>query len=304
MLRFVMRTSIVSALVLALTLPPGAAHAGDWSAEQKAAMQQILTLRNGGALDEAVTLAQQEFARTDASKGFRRAVAREGKAAAIKLFERDRETPRAAAAAVALCVAVDLMRTYQADLMESESDRLKIPAEVMRLEALATTAAAPCAPPSASAPAPPPPQPPLVAVDKPVLTLEGPASPPPLASPPVDRADRRRFRAGLGTLIPGLLLFVPVAGLTAYRAEGERELAAIRVDTRNGTPTREQDRDAAALGQRFTSTTAGAVALGVTGAALVVAGVALLATGARQHRMAVAPWGGRGVGGLVLQGRF
>ena len=126
----------------------------------------------------------------------------------------------------------------------------------------------------------------------------------PVASPPVDRADRRRFRAGLGTLVPGLLLFVPVAGLLAYRAEGERELAAIRLETRNGTPTLEQDRDAAALGQRFTSTTAGAVALGVTGAALVVAGVALLATGARQHRMAVAPWGGRGVGGLVLQGRF
>ena len=73
------------------------------------------------------------------------------------------------------------------------------------------------------------------------------------APPPVDRADRRRFRAGVGTLVPGLLLFAPVAGLMAYRAEGERELAAIRVDTRNGTPTLEQDRDAAALGQRFTS---------------------------------------------------
>ena len=264
-------------------------------------MQQILTLRNGGALDEAVTLAQQEFARTDASKGFRRAVAREGKAAAIKVFERDRATPRAAAAVAALCVAVDLMRTYQADLMESESDRLKIPAEVMRLEALATTAAAPCAPPSA--PAPPPPQPPVVAVDKPAPALEGSASPP-LTSPPVDRADRRRFRAGLGTLIPGLLLFAPMAGLLAYRGEGERELMGIRSDTRNGTPTLKQDQEAAELGRRFTSTTAGAVALGVTGAALVVTGAALLATGARQHRMAVAPWGGHGVGGLVLQGRF
>ncbi|HEY0133531.1 MAG TPA: hypothetical protein VGB85_05610 [Nannocystis sp.] len=297
-----MRTSIASALVLALSLPPGAAHAGDWSAEQKAAMQQIITLRNGGALDEAVTLAQQEFTRADASKGFRRAVAREGKAAAIKVFERDRASPRAAVAVAALCVAVDLMRAYQADLMESENDRLKIPAEVMRLEALATTAAAPCAP--SSAPAAPPPQPPLVAVEKPAPALGVSTSPPPLASPPVDRADRRRFRAGLGTLIPGLLLFAPMAGLLAYRGDGERELAAIRVDTKNGTPTPKQDQDAAALGQRYTATTAGTVALGVTGAALVVTGAALLATGARQHRMAVAPWGGHGVGGLVLQGRF
>ena len=80
--------------------------------------------------------------------------------------------------------------------------------------------------------------------------------------------------------------------------------ALVLALTLRAAPTREQDREAAALGQRFTSTTAGAVALGVTSAALVVAGVALLATGAQQHRMAVAPWGGRGVGGLVLQGRF
>jgi hypothetical protein len=122
--------------------------------------------------------------------------------------------------------------------------------------------------------------------------------------PPVDHVDRRRFRAGLGTLVSGLLLFAPVAGLLAYRGKGERELAALHVDIGNGTPSRKQDRDAATLGQRFTSTTAGAVVLGVAGAALVVTGAALLATGARQHRMAVAPWGGRGVGGLVLHGTF
>ncbi len=297
MVRFVMRTNLASALALALALAPGAAHAGDWSAEQTAAMQQILALRNSGALDEAVTLARQEFARTDASKGFRRAVAREGKAAAIKVFERDRATPRAAAAVVALCVAVDLMRTYQADLMETESDRLKIPAEVMRLEALATTAAAPCAP--SSAPAPPPPQPPLVAVDKPA-----PASPPPLASPPVDRGDRRRLRAGLGTLIPGLLLFAPVAGILAYRGDAREELAGINAATkmRPGTPA--EDARVTALDNRYIATTAGAVALGGTGAALVVTGTVLIVTGRRPNRVAVAPWGGRAIAGLVLHGRF
>lgn len=95
-----------------------------------------------------------------------------------------------------------------------------------------------------------------------------------------------------------------MAGLLAYRAEGERALASIRVDTKDSTPTQQQDADAAALGQRYRATTAGAVALGVTGAALVVTGATLLATGARQRRMAVAPWGARGLGGLVLQGRF
>jgi hypothetical protein len=185
-----MRMSIASALAMALALPPGVARAGNWSPEQEANMKRIIALRNGGALGEAVTLAQQEFARADASKGYRRAVAREGKAAAIKVFEQDRATPRAAAAVAALCVAVDLMRTYQAELIESDNDRLKIPPEVMRLEALATTAAAPCAP----APASPAPQPPLVAAKpaKPVPALEGPAS------PPQDRFDRQRSRARVG----------------------------------------------------------------------------------------------------------
>lgn len=39
-------------------------------------------------------------------------------------------------------------------------------------------------------------------------------------------------------------------------------------------------------------------------AALVLTGAILLATGGKPRRVAVAPWGGRGIGGLVLQGRF
>ncbi len=300
MLRFFMRTGVASILVLTLALPPRPAHAKEWSAEQKAAMDQILDLRNGGALDEAVTLARQQFARTDTSKGFRRAVAREGKAVALELFERDRATARAAAALDALCVAVDLMRTYKAELMESESDRVKIPPEVTRLEALATTTAAPCTQASAPAPAPQP-QPPLVAVGTPALVLERPASSPPPVSPP---ADRRRFQAGLGTLLPGFLLFAPLAGLLAYRGDGERRLAAIRIDSKDRPMTPDEINEAAALGRRYTATTVGAVALGFTGAVLIVTGATLLATGARHRRVAVAPWGARSVGGLVLQGRF
>lgn len=218
-----MRMSIASALAMALALPPGVARAGNWSPEQEANMKRIIALRNGGALGEAVTLAQQEFARADASKGYRRAVAREGKAAAIKVFEQDRATPRAAAAVAALCVAVDLMRTYQAELIESDNDRLKIPPEVMRLEALATTAAAPCAP----APASPAPQPPLVAAKpaKPVPALEGPAS------PPQDRFDRQRSRArvgvGVGLVTAGVGLLAGMTAALVGRRGYDEKIAAL-----------------------------------------------------------------------------
>jgi hypothetical protein len=138
-----------------------------------------------------------------------------------------------------------------------------------------------------------------------VLTAKEPETPrPPAANsqPAEDRRDHRRVRAGVGTLVPGLVLFAPMAGLLAYRAAGERELVALDAETM--TRPRADDRQAATLNQRYTATTAGAVVLGVTGAALVVTGAVLLATGARERRMSVAPWGARGVGGLVLEGRF
>lgn len=124
------------------------------------------------------------------------------------------------------------------------------------------------------------------------------------AGPPADRHDRRLVRAGVGTIVPGLLLMAPMAGLLAHRAAGERDLAAHNLDTATRTPTAEDDAKAEALRQRYATTTAGAVAFGVTGSALVVTGAVLLATGTRHRRVAVAPWGARGLGGLMLQGRF
>ena len=175
-------------------------------------MKQIIWLRGlGGAPEQAITLAQQEFARTDVSMGYRRAVAREGKAAAIKVFEQNKATPRAAEAVAALCVAVDLMRTYQAELIESEADQLKIPPEVTRLEALATTAAAPCAPAPAPAPAltSPAPKPPVVAA-------EGPAR------SPRDRQTSQRSRTlvgvGVGLVTVGVGL---LGGMTAAVVGGQ-----------------------------------------------------------------------------------
>lgn len=128
--------------------------------------------------------------------------------------------------------------------------------------------------------------------------------PTPPATSPVDRADLRRFRVGVGTLVPGLLLFAPMAGLLAYRGDGREELAGINAATRLRPGTPAEEARVTALDNRYIATTAGAVALGVTGAALVVTGAVLMATGRRPNRVAVAPWGGRGIGGLVLQGRF
>ena len=276
-----MRTSIASALALALALPPRAAHAGDWSPEQQATMQQIIALRNRGALDDAVALAQQAFGRTDASKGFRRAIAREGKAAAIKLFERDQATPRAAAAVAALCVAVDLMRTYQGELIESENDRLKIPPEVTRLEALATTAAAPCAP----APTPPPAQPTVVAVEpaKPVPALEGPASPPvPLGS------GRSRVRVGVGvglvTVGVGLLAGTTVALAGRHRYDDKIAALNALAAQENRYLTEAEMADSVAWDARYVQLEKTAAVLGGIAAVSVVAAILVLALPRRPHR--------------------
>ena len=123
------------------------------------------------------------------------------------------------------------------------------------------------------------------------------------APPPVVRSDRRRVRAGVGTLVPGLLLFAPTATLLAYRADGRRELVGINADTKMREATEAETARAFALNNRHIATTAGAAALGITGAALVVTGAVLLATGKRMNHVVVAPWGGR-LGGLVVQGRF
>jgi len=122
--------------------------------------------------------------------------------------------------------------------------------------------------------------------------------------PPVGRVDRRRIRMGVATLVPGLVLFAPMAGILAYRADVRRELAEINAATAMRPATTAETNRAFALDDRHVATTAAAAVLGTAGGALVVAGAVLLATGKRQPRTAVAPWGGRGVAGLVLQGRF
>lgn len=120
----------------------------------------------------------------------------------------------------------------------------------------------------------------------------------------VDRANRSRMRAGLGTLVPGVLLFAPMIGVLAYRGQGEAELQGLWDGARGRPWTATEEARATALDQRHRDTTAAAAVLGATGAALVVTGAVLVATGGRRSRVAVAPWGSRGVGGLVFAGRF
>lgn len=130
------------------------------------------------------------------------------------------------------------------------------------------------------------------------------APPQDLRTPREVRATRdpRRQRAGVGTLVPGLLLFAPMAAVLARREAAERALWAMQADGQRLTDAEREQ--AVALNQRYRATTVGAAILGATGAALAVTGVVLLATGGRPSKVAVAPWGTRGVGGLVLEGKF
>lgn len=134
----------------------------------------------------------------------------------------------------------------------------------------------------------------------PVVTPE--PEPPPSRS--ADRHDRGRVRAGIGTLVPGLVLLAPMTALLAFRAGIRDDFADLAATTATRPATEAEDARFARLDDRYGATTAAAAVLGVTGGALVVTGVVLLAAKRRQPRAALAPWGGRGVGGIVLQARF
>lgn len=130
------------------------------------------------------------------------------------------------------------------------------------------------------------------------------AKPEPPPARPVDRHDRRRLRAGIGTLVPGLVLFVPVAALLAVRAGVRGDLADLAAATATRPATAAETSRIDLLDDRYSATTAAAAVLGATGGVLVVAGAVLLTAKRRPPRAALAPWGGRGAYGLVLQGRF
>ena len=105
-------------------------------------------------------------------------------------------------------------------------------------------------------------------------------------------------------MVPGLLLFAPMAAVLAYRGAAERDLKVLQADSAGRRLTDAEHAQVAAMDRRYHATTVSATVLGATGAVLVLTGAVLLATGGRRPAVAVAPWGGRGVGGLVLEGKF
>lgn len=178
---------------------------------------------------------------------------------------------------------------------EAAPPRLTAAASDFREEAERDRGAQPCgdAPPA-------PTTPPARTIPPPTVTTK--PEPPP--APPVDWHDRRRLRVGIGTLVPGLVLFVPVAALLAVRAGVRGDLADLAAATATRPATAAETSRIDLLDDRYSATTAAAAVLGATGGVLVVAGAVLLTAKRRPPRAALAPWGGRGAYGLVLQGRF
>jgi len=291
----VMVHRILGVIVAVLgVMSPGKASAGGTPAEL---VQEVTQLHTAGKFSEAARLADAAARREDMGAVYR--VLLGGLARQNYEMSFDAGGP-----ATDLCKAVEILRIVAPlDTPQGGASKIKAAEDAeTRLEReLGSTWRSTCTPgvpvalkervgvgETAAAPKP-----------------EAPPSPVTHPPPPVgERGERRRVRVGVGTLVPGLVMFAPMAGLLAYRAAGERELLAHDAETMTRPRTDADDRKAAALNQRYTASTAGAIALGVMGAALVVTGAVLLATGARERRMSVTPWGARGVGGLVLEGRF
>ena len=215
-----MRHCLTLALAVALAMPPRVAQAG-WSQAQRDTLDRIIALENDGDLAGAVKLAVQEVAQTTAPPGYRRAVARRGRAAAVALFDKTTDSSRLAH----LCTAVELTRKYQAELIDSEEDRRDVPVDLARLEAQAVAAGAPCARP------PPPP----IRADPPPAATPRPAPEPLPALPVPARRSRPRLAAGGGLVTAGVGLVAGFAGCFVARVpEGERVVALDKQATAAG----------------------------------------------------------------------
>lgn len=258
-----MRSIVASIVALALTTAPCVAHAGEWTIEQQEAIDKILELRRTGQLNEAVELAKVEFDRQGADKGYRRAVAREGRVAAEDLYQRDRSKPgQADAAAAALCVAVEFMRVYAGELIESSADRLKIPPQLARLEALTTQAKAPCV------------RTPDLREKQTTGASPTPApSPAMLESPPPHHGPRTQVAVGSGLVVLGAGLLAGMSGVLVARRGYDDKIAALddRATAENRPLTEEERASVDAWDASYSRLENSGKALGV------VAGISILA---------------------------
>lgn len=269
---------VALALFLTLTLTTSSvAHAG-WSREQRAALKEIVDLENAGSLEQAVARAEQEFARVEAPAGYRRAVARRGKAVALKLSER---TEDASVRSSYLCTALTMLRTYAAELAQTEPDRTEIPAEVKKLEARAVSVNAPCAPAAAPEPAAEPADAPAGSPEQPV-TLASPETvpePPTKPVPPLARRSRGQIVGGVSLLGVAAGLGSGAAACFAGRVSEDARIAALdqRATEAGRKLTDDELEQVHAADDRYTRLSNGGKAFAVFAAVGLVAAVIVLA---------------------------
>lgn len=173
-----------------------------------------------------------------------------------------------------LCVAVELMRVYQAELMASDQDREDIPPVLLRLEAQATTEGAPCALQAPQTPVVDAPAPPVA-----VVRAEGPERPP--ASIPSPRPRPRshlRVGVGAGLLVATTALVAGVAGcLTTREAKTDRIRALDERATQAGRGlTMAELAEVHAADGSYARLTNTGTALGVLAGLTLLAGVVVL----------------------------
>jgi hypothetical protein len=294
------RHALPIALVVVLGSPPAGAlepPTAPAATDPWDVVNKIIALRNGGKLDEAVTLARGAFDAAGSDTDLRRTVAREGKDVAVKLLERDRGNPKRTEAAVsALCWALETMRTYQAKLMTTERDRLTIPSEVSRLETLAAGLAAPCLAkePEPEPPEPPPPTSPPADPTPASEQREGPEPPP--APTPVRRT-RPQIAIGSTLLITSAGLAAGFAGCFAARPAVTARIAELDAQaTAAGRDLTDAELlEATAADARYTRLSNAGKALGVFAVVGVLAGVLALALPPRASRRVHARPTGTGV---------
>lgn len=281
-------------------LTPGLARGEDVQGAALQVVLQVQRLGKAGQHAEAAKLAAAGAAREDLTPAERVGLA----GLAAQSFEL---SYRAGGPLTELCRLAAVMR-LGASLDTAEGGAAKR-AAAAKAEAQLERAAGPvwravCEPASPTAATTPERAAPAAVNTSPDAATGTTSTPPRDVNAAASPRDRGRVRAGVGTLVPGLVLFAPMAAVLVHRGAAERDLKALQADAAGRRMTDAERAQVEALDRRYQATTVGAAVLGATGAVLAVTGAVLLATRGRRPPVAVAPWGARGVGGLVLEGKF
>lgn len=134
---------------------------------------------------------------------------------------------------------------------------------------------------------------------------ERPTDKTPTPNSPIQRQWSPRAWAGLGTMVLGAGLVAGMTGsLRGRRAANDTILDIDRqVEAENRVLTVEETEQVSQANLRWQRLSVVAVVTGTVGAAALLTGAVLMATGLRR-RVNVSPWGDRTSAGLLLLGRF